>query len=200
MIGYSNNDRYERFLREERPKVLKFLTDHRIKLLDAEDLVQDICIRFISNFDPQLGFQPKTYLYSVVKNMIKEYWRDQKPFTRSGKKKLTVTYIEDYKFSRNDEHESVNPILNKDNNEFGKSMGELYEREMREALIEHLNPRQLFVLEQRELDVSYKEISAKLKISESRVYQINQQIQQKVAQLYPEYSDFLPKPRVRLSA
>lgn len=80
----------ERVVNEKREAMLKFAKMRGVQpLVEAEDCVSLATVRFFKNFDHSLGNMPVTYLYTVMKSVIREWHRDQVPFTRvSGTQKI----------------------------------------------------------------------------------------------------------------
>ena len=73
---------FEQVYRDYYLKVFRYVKQHTLSRQDAEDLTQEVfvaCYRNFNSFDPQKA-SVGTWVYVIMKNRLKNYYRDKKEF------------------------------------------------------------------------------------------------------------------------
>ncbi len=74
-----SDEAWETFVRKYYPDILKYCHFHCRDRADAEDLTQEVFLKFIASLPryTHLG-KAKNYLYTIAANLCKDHWRIQK--------------------------------------------------------------------------------------------------------------------------
>jgi RNA polymerase sigma factor (sigma-70 family) len=162
----------ERLINERRGVMLKYTKMKGVQPFEqVEDCVSLATIRFFNHFDHTLGYKPVTYLYTVMNNTIREWHRNQIPFTRySGSRKpIMVSGLED---------DAVDNLAISCADPFRQYDSASAAKEKVERLRRRLNPNQKQVLTHMLQGLGVAESATLLNISVGRIWQLRNRIRE----------------------
>ena len=63
------------FYKKSRRQLLNYVLKQVNRYEDAEDIVQTVFMNFLSFYDDQANIEKRTYLFTLVNNELKDYWK-----------------------------------------------------------------------------------------------------------------------------
>ena len=66
---------FTKFYKKSHRQLLNYVLKQVNRYEDAEDIVQTVFMNFLSFYDDQANIEKRTYLFTLVNNELKDYWK-----------------------------------------------------------------------------------------------------------------------------
>ena len=74
-MGRMDDREFTKFYKKSHRQLLNYVLKQVNRYEDAEDIVQTVFMNFLSFYDDQANIEKRTYLFTLVNNELKDYWK-----------------------------------------------------------------------------------------------------------------------------
>ena len=74
-MGRMDDREFTKFYKKSHRQLLNYVLKQVNRYEDAEDIVQTVFMNFLASYDDQANIEKRTYLFTLVNNELKDYWK-----------------------------------------------------------------------------------------------------------------------------
>ena len=74
-MGRMDDREFTKFYKKSHRQLLNYVLKQVNRYEDAEDIVQTVFMNFLAFYDDQANIEKRTYLFTLVNNELKDYWK-----------------------------------------------------------------------------------------------------------------------------